>query len=176
MKNWYIVVSCLMMSFYVGASSTPSVNSQKNSTMLNQKAMHIKTNAFSKRFTPWKATLSLEQKKSLHELLHMYDDLRQDYRHNARNVMAQERLLDCMEALDHVMGNWSSFYEQYLAIQQFHDRVVTWQTSQPQANLNKNREMLNLYRSLYNRYEQEPTNSQYLTDLQKQQAKVLAIM
>lgn len=175
MKNWYIVLSCLMMSFYVGASSQ-SVTSQKSNTMLSQKEMQNQINAFLKRFTPWKATLSSEQKNSLHDLLHMYDELRKEYRQNARNAMAQQRLLDGMEALDHVMDNWSSFYEQYLAMQQFHDSVVTWQVSQPQANLNKNREILNLYKSLYNRYEQEPTNSIYLADLKKQQAKISAIM
>jgi|GEM_PF-1512483 len=175
MKNWYIVLSCLMMSFYVGASSQ-SVTSQKSSTMLSQKEMHNRTNSFFKRLNIWKATLSPEQKSSVHDLLAMYDELRKEYRKNDRNAMTQKRLLDGMQALDHVMDNWSSFYEQYLGMQQFHDSVVTWQTSQPQANLNKNREILNLYKSLYNRYEQEPMNPIYLADLKKQQVKISAIM
>lgn len=174
MKNWCIVLS-LVVSLYCDASSSV-VSNQKNSTMLSQKEMHHQMNAFYKRLNSWKAKLSGEQEAYMHDLLHMYDEARKNYRQDDRNPRVQQRLLDCIAALDHVMDNWSSFYQQYFDVQQFHDRVVAWQKLQTSSALGRNQAALDLYAFAYNRYEQVPTNATYLANLKNHQKKILAIM
>jgi len=175
MNIWYTILLFLTMNFYVGAS-VPSVSTQQKPSMLTEKAMHSRINQFSKKFTRWKGSLRAEHKAYVHDLLHMYNELRTDYRTDARSATAQKRLLDCMSALDHIMNNWSSFYEQYTLVQQFHDRVVAWKKIQTSANLHTHKTALNLYTTVYNRYENEPDNSDYLHAVQQQQAILQGIV
>lgn len=174
MKNFYVIF-CLMMMSGVALCAPAQLVSKK--TVSAEGAFELKkVRNFNAEFVAWKKKLTKDQLGHLGDFFDSYDELYRSYKMHPDSVDTYEMMTSIIQAMKNMMENWDSFYNTYIDVQIFAQKVQNWQRGLTPEKKAKTKTALSIYTTLYNRYEQSPTNAKYASDLQREQGIIQKLM
>lgn len=160
-------IFCIVLC--TAALYAPGVITRTTNLSATQQSEFEKMRVFNRTFETWKKRLTKAQAQHMKDLFDMYEATYLEYKKNPGSADDYSIAASVMGSIKNLMENWDSFYRDYMQVDIFAGKIKELKARLKPAQLMKIKNSLNVYETLYGRYEKEPTNKKYLSDLQEQQ-------